>query len=126
MTELETAIEVMNETWKTALGAMHNATQAEAEVARLTFLEYADRYPSKVRGFAFESEYQYNDEGGYFVATSVYPIVTECTSVELTDDYELQDTLGSYNREALALLCGVMEDAFEGECSVERARERRF
>jgi hypothetical protein len=79
-----------------------------------------------VKGFTFESEYQYNDEGGYFVSTVVYPVVSECTSVNLEDDYELQDTLGSYNREALALLCGVMEDAFAGSCSVEQARERRF
>ncbi len=122
MTELELATGVLAGAWKTANEAMRNATQAEAEVVRLTFLDYAARKP-KVKGFSFESEYQYNDEGGYFVSTSVYPLVT-CNNFD--DDYELMDLLNGYSQGAIAMVCGEHSDQFSGECTVAQAKERRF
>jgi len=125
MTELDLATEVMNGAWKTASEAQRNAYSAEAEVVRLIFLDYASKHPTKVKGFSFESEYQYNDEGGYFVLTSVYPCTTEC-SADVIDDYELTDILNGYSREALALVCGESQDSFMGECTVKQARDLRF
>jgi len=125
MSELELATEVMNGAWRTASEAQRNAYSAEAEVVRLLFLDYASEHPTKIKGFSFESEYQYNDEGGYFISTSVYPCTTECTA-DIIDDYELTDILGGHSREALALVCGVDEDSFAGECTLQQARDLRF
>lgn len=125
MSELELAIEVMQGTGKTWEEAHRNAIQAEAEVIRLLLLDYAKEHPSKIKGFSFECEYQYDDEGGYFKSNSVYPLVSDCTA-DIIDEYEFTDMLNGYSQEALALVCGVHSDSFSGECTVEQARERRF
>lgn len=102
--------------------ASKNVTAAVAEVARLSLLEYAREHP-EVTGLSFESSYEYDDEGGYFLSTSVYPTVADDFWM---DDYELADAVQGFGHAAIALLCGADEDAYEGEVTIAEARERRF
>lgn len=104
--------------------ASKNVTAAVAEVARLALLEYASTHP-EIKGLCFESSYEYDDEGGYYLSTSVYPLVDKGGS-PFDDDYELSDAIQGFGHAAIALLCGENEDATEGEVTIEQAKERRF
>lgn len=100
--------------------------RALAEQARLALLEFVDSNPA-IKGLRFESEYEYDDEGGYFLNDSIYPLVADDqTEIEVDPDYEFYDEMQHYGHAALALLCDVPTDSYSGEVTIEQARDRRF
>ena len=112
----------MNEAWKLFEYARDNAHQAEAEVARLTLLELADQIPG-MDGMTFETQYEYDDEGGYFRTISCYPTGD---GTEDYDGYEFLDLMNGFTPAAICVLCGTPTDADAGEITMEQIRERRF
>lgn len=125
-TEIERARERSAAAHKELSAAMEASRQADAEHLRLAFLAIVDEFPSKIKGLSFDSEYCYDDEGGYFISDSVYPLEGECTAeVEGWDPYVLED-LNGWGHEALCVLCGVHTESFAGQITVAEARERRF
>ena len=103
--------------------AQEELNRSLAESARLLLLEFAEENEN-IKGLTFESEYQYDDEGGYFLTDSVY--VLSDTGLEEFDD-EFSDAFSyEFGHEALAVLCGVSTDSYEGRITIKEARERSF
>ena len=92
---------------------------------RLTFLKFVDKYPGVI-GFTFETEYEYDDEGGYYRTANMYPVFADNTPI--VDEYDFLDQVrDGASVEAICILCGVdPDDGHEGEVTVAQARERSF
>lgn len=114
----------MNEAYKAFQYASDNAHKAEAEVARLNLLKLADEIKG-MDGMTFETQYEYDDEGGYFRTLSCYPTFEEDEDVDY-DQYEFFDLMNSFTPEAICLLCEVPGDSTVGQVTLVQARERRF
>lgn len=97
--------------------------KALAEQARLELLNQATE-DERIVGLTFTTEYEYDDEGGYFRSDTVYPVVNDTDYADF--DYEFGDLFQQYGHEALCVLCGVDTESFAGEITIEQARERRF
>lgn len=123
MTAIEDAVKVATEEMVKADRARERADTFWAEVARLTLIEWAEK-DKRITGLTFESEYEYDDEGGYFLSVNAYP-ATDGDALEL-DDYDFHDNFAQFGHASLAILCGVSPDTMDGEVTVEQARERRF
>lgn len=102
--------------------AEEKANEAAAEVARLCLLNLAEERPG-IKGLSFESEYQYDDEGGYFQTATTYPLVEE-GSTEDFDDVFMDEM--NFDVATLAVLCGVHPDTGEGQITIEEARAKKF
>lgn len=121
-TALESACERRDTALLVARATNEDYIRAEAEVVRLVFLEFAAK-DSAIQGFCFEYEYEYDVEGGYYLSTSVYPLVDGEEAYDLDEfSYEMRE----HGIEAIRLVCGVSEDAVEGRVTVAEARERSF
>lgn len=120
--ELDAALERMNLLCRTSQEAVEAANAGVAEVARLSLLKLAETMPG-LGGLAYSTDYEYDDEGSYFRTVTVYPL--EEGSYGDFDD-EFSDDMSAFGVEALALLCGVSEDAVEGQVTLAEAQERRF
>lgn len=121
---LEVARARMNEAYKSYQYASDNATNAEAEVARLTLLKLSDEIPG-LDGMTFETQYEYDDEGGYFRTLSCYPTFEDDQDYDY-DEYEFIDLMNSFTPGSICALCGVPEDASVGQITLVQARDRRF
>jgi hypothetical protein len=125
MSAIAQAADRARQATKDALVAELASTRAWAEVARLELLEFAEESPTVI-GLSFESEYEYDDEGGYFLSTSVYPLVNEGLADPEWDPYEFSDKFQGYGHNALAMLCAVDPDAREGQVTLAEAQSRNF
>lgn len=114
----------MNNAWKAYQYASDNAQKATAEVARLTLLKLAGENPG-MDGMTFETEYEYDDEGGYFRTLSCYPTFEEDQDYDY-DDLEFNDLMNTFTPESICVLCDVPSDETTGQITVVQARERRF
>lgn len=123
--ELTQAVERMNAAYKAYQYASDNATNAAAEAARLQLLGLADEIPG-LTGMTFETQYEYDDEGGYFRTISCYPTFASDDKEADYDQYYFIDLMQGYGAEPICVLCGVFTDAVQGEITLEQARERRF
>ena len=121
---LEVARSRMNEAWKAYQYAFDNAHKAEAEVARLTLLKLADETKG-MDGMTFETQYEYDDEGGYFRTLSCYPTFEDDQDGDY-DEYEFLDVMNGFTPEAICLLCEVSTDSSVGQITLPQAKERRF
>lgn len=115
----------MNEAYKTFQYAAENANNAAAEVARLNLLKLADEIPG-LTGMTFETNYEYDDEGGYFRSLSCYPTFADDDKEADYDQYDFLDTMNGFGAEPICVLCGVHTDSDAGEITMEQVRERRF
>lgn len=115
----------MEEAWKAFRYASENANNAAAEVARLTLLKLSDEIPG-LTGMTFETQYEYDDEGGYFRTLSCYPTFADDDAEADYDQYDFLDTMNGFGAEPICVLCGVHTDADAGEITIEQARDRRF
>lgn len=129
-------VRAASERFAAAQKELYNAL---AEQCRLDLIEYIDghnkgvddeysdedeRQERKIEGLTFESEYQYDDQGGYYLYDSVYPIVDDASVAD--DLYDFGDFFQGYGHEALCILCGEATDSFSGSIFIDKARERRF
>lgn len=124
--EIDTARQRMGSAFQACRYATEKANQAAAEVARLTLLKLAGEM-ERLTGFRFESEYQYDDEGGYFRSVTVYPAF-EGDEPDYDSDYpyEFEDEMNSFGSEAIAVLCGLPPEADNGQITIKEAKTRRF
>ena len=75
----------------------------------------------------FETNFEYDDEGGYFRTLSCYP--TFATDEQEADYYadDFLDTMNGFGAEPICVLCGVHTDVWtQGKITIEQARDRRF
>ena len=108
--------------------ARHEQACALSELLRLELLKFSEEHP-EVKGLAFETEWCYDDEGGYFMADTVYPLTDGEPGflAEMDEDpYEFSDAMHGFGHTALTMLCGLFPDDTEGQVTVEQAREMRF
>lgn len=109
--------------------AQANARNAWAELARLDLLRLAEEEPA-IKGMRFESNYEYDDEGGYFMSVNAYPLSDfddpDVVADDPDPDYVLAETFEQYGHEVLCVLCGVSEDSWEGQVTIVEAKERSF
>lgn len=128
MSEKEAQLEVaearMNAAYKSFQYAAENANNAAAEYARLTLLKLSDEIPG-LTGMTFETQYEYDDEGGYFRSLSCYPTFANDEEADY-DNYDFIDLMNGFGAEPICVLCGVHTDADAGEITIEQIRERRF
>ena len=122
---LQAAESRMNEAYKTLQYASDNANKAAAEVARLTLLKLADEIPG-LTGMTFETNYEYDDEGGYFRSLSCYPTFDDEDMEADYDQYEFMDLMNGCGAEPICVLCEAHTDADTGEITIKQAQERRF
>ena len=127
MDALKEAVERMTRAHSTFRTARDEMNAAEAEVLRLQFLAFVDEHP-EVTGFTFETEYEYDDEGGYYRTASMYATYEDKVGLDEIDGYDFVDAVrDGASIEAICILCGVdPDDGHEGEVTVAEARERRF
>jgi hypothetical protein len=114
----------MNAAYQAFQYASDNANKAAAEVARLELLRLAGEIPG-MTGMTFETEYEYDDEGGYFRTLSCYPTFASDSEADF-DQYDFIDAMNGFGAEPICVLCDVHTDSAEGEITIEQARERRF
>lgn len=69
--------------------AMVAETEARAEWVRASLIDLAEKHPV-ITGFSFETDWEYDDEGGYFPTTSIYADLAEPS---LETEYALEDEL---------------------------------
>ena len=93
----------MNEAYNAFRYASDNAHNAEAEVARLTLLKFADEIPG-LDGMTFETQYEYDDEGGYFRTISCYPTFEEDKDYDY-DENDFIDLMNGFTAESICVLC---------------------
>jgi len=108
--------------------ARTNAFNAWAELARLDLLRVAEEKPA-ITGLRFEAHYEYDDEGGYYMSVTAYPLGADDPDLDEDDldpHYEFAETFEQYGHEILCVLCGLTEEASEGQITVAEARERSF
>ena len=117
---LEVARGRMNEAYKSFQYASDNATKAEAEVARLTLLKLAGEIKG-LDGMTFETQYEYDDEGGYFRTLSCYPTFEEDEDYDY-DEYEFIDLMNGFTPEAICRLCDVPGDSSIGPARPHSSR----
>lgn len=98
---------------------------ALAEEARVQFLILVKDNP-QIRGFSFETESVYNDEGGYDDSVTVYVALGEDQEAGTDEYWDLHDTMSGFGREPLGILCGRNSEAYEGSITLAEAKERRF
>jgi hypothetical protein len=85
----DSALERLTMATAVASDAMVAETAARAEWARVSLLSLAEKHP-KIVGFNFETEWEYDDEGGYFPTTSIYVTFEENT---LEAEYDVEDAV---------------------------------
>ena len=124
-TELSIAVERMNAAYKAYQYASDGANQAAAEVARLELLRLSGEIPG-MTGMTFESDYEYNDEGGYFRTISCYPTFAEDAEIADFEHWDFIDAMNGFGAEPICVLCDVSTDSGQGEITLAQARERRF
>lgn len=125
MSEIEQAVERMNAAYKAYQSASDGANQAAAEVARLELLRLSGQIPG-MTGMTFESDYEYNDEGGYFRTISCYPTFAEGVENADFEQWDFIDVMNGFGAEPICVLCDVLTDSDQGEITLAQAEERRF
>ena len=123
-TELSIAVERMNAAYKAYQYASDGANQAAAEVARLELLRLSGEIPG-MTGMTFETQYEYDDEGGYFRSLSCYPTFASDSEADF-DQYDFIDAMNGFGAEPICVLCDVPTDSDQGEITLAQAEERRF
>lgn len=71
MGEMENANARLSVAVSNAATAMQMEVAARADWARLSLLKLAEEHPG-VLGFSFSTEWEYDDEGGYFPVANIY------------------------------------------------------
>lgn len=111
----------LDKTWREL---RDHALIAWAELARLDLIRLAEENPAIV-GMTFESDFEYDDEGGYYLTVNPYPL-TSSGGEDPDPDWDFHDVFYQYGHEVLCVLCGVDEDARSGQITLAEAKERSF
>lgn len=85
---------------------------------RLVMLACAEREGAD--RFAFDANYEYDDEGGYFWSASYFAFKDE---VLIDDEWTLGDELHTWDAESVTQIAFESPDRMEGSITVERLRE---
>lgn len=116
MGDMENADARLNVAVSNAATALSMEAAARADWARLTLLALAEKHPG-VTGFTFETDWEYDDEGGYFPTVSIFYDGAENEDEMLLDD-DLNELAHNLDPAAVHLL--------GDRRSIEELKEVRF